>query len=465
MRGRIASKGMAGIFVVALLAAAATLGGATLGSGSPRASASPPAAAPAATPERAPAAQDVDATLCCYSELTQHLVERTPLPGGGWQIVIEATLDSNAVCHVFLLQCVVEPELSPANLTLTDVECLSPAWNQIQITLPFVGTVVDVCARFDRHSAGHDQKFRFTYTTPLNSGTVTETAKFFRFPEEYFFVRAQDTITVDLSPAAVIVQDCPDLAEIGASITCHTTVTVEPATTVPDASVELSSAPAQLTVTSLTPDASPGSWDCATLPTCTYTAGGGTLPPGTYEFTSTATVAGPAGDVDDCAVVRTLATPVAQDCDPVTVFEVQDTFVELSKVSTTFDAKPGARIAWTVTLTNSGPVAAENIRLSEAPPALVDGATIRFVSGTGAWTCTSTATLLECTTTDASMPVGEATFEVVGTISPTAPPGAAIVNEIEADYDNNPYGPEEPVRAGDIVEVAGIAVARPTFAG
>ena len=94
-----------------------------------------------------------------------------PLSGGGWRVTIEATLDSNTICHTLLFQCVVEPELNPANLTLESVQCLSPGWNQIQITLPVVGTVVDVCARFDHHRAGLDQKFRFVYTTPVSVGS------------------------------------------------------------------------------------------------------------------------------------------------------------------------------------------------------------------------------------------------------------------------------------------------------
>jgi len=101
---------VAGIAVV--LAAVATLGVATvgLGDGGSDASVATARSAPlapraeqttGATAETGAAAQaDVD---CCRSQITQDLVDRNPLPGGGFEIVIEATLDSNAVCHVLLL--------------------------------------------------------------------------------------------------------------------------------------------------------------------------------------------------------------------------------------------------------------------------------------------------------------------------------------------------------------------------
>jgi hypothetical protein len=102
--------------------------------------------------------------------------------------------------------------------------------------LPVVGDV-DVCARFDANRAGQDQKFRFTYTTPLNTGTVSETVKFFRFPEEIFFIRAEHTITVDLPNAADILEECPDIAEVGTQITCTTRLEVLEGSVVPVASV------------------------------------------------------------------------------------------------------------------------------------------------------------------------------------------------------------------------------------
>ena len=79
------------------------------------------------------------------STITQQVVHREPLAGGGWRITIEATLDSNAVCHVFLLQCVVEPQVVTPHMKLQSLECVSPAWVNIEVTLPIIGTNINVC--------------------------------------------------------------------------------------------------------------------------------------------------------------------------------------------------------------------------------------------------------------------------------------------------------------------------------
>ena len=126
------------------------------------------------------------------STITQQVVHREPLAGGGWRITIEATLDSNTVCHVFLLQCVVEPQVITPHMTLQSLECVSPAWVNIDITLPFPGTAINVCARFDADRAGRHQKFRYVFVTDFDVGTVNETVRFFRFPEEFFFIRARE---------------------------------------------------------------------------------------------------------------------------------------------------------------------------------------------------------------------------------------------------------------------------------
>jgi len=385
------------------------------------------------------------------SQITQDLVDREPLPGGGWRVTIEATLDSNAICHVLLFQCVVEPELRPANMTLESVECLSPGWHQIQITLPFVGTVVDVCARFDAERAGHDQKFRFTYTTPLDVGSVTETVEFFRFPEEFFFIRAQNTITIDLAAEADVLEECPDTAAIGTTVTC--TLRVEALSSVPNASVTRTP-PAQFTNATLVPDANPGDWDCTAVTTCDYIAAGGTLAPGVYTFTAVGDVVAPAGDAEECSDAATGGTTIASDCDEILVYDADiDTFVDIEKTASVTEVEPGSSLTFTITVTNEGPNAAENVRVFETPSSLLDSAAIRFVRGDGDWSCSSGATL-ECTAATLATN-GSATFEIMGVVSPSAPGGSTILNEVTAVYANDPFGPDFPVRDGTLVRVLG----------
>jgi uncharacterized repeat protein (TIGR01451 family) len=399
------------------------------------------------------------------SQIIQDLVDREPLPGGGWQLTIEATLDSNAICHVLLFQCVVKPELAPANMTLQSVECLSPGWHQIQITLPFVGTVVDVCARFDANRAGLDQKFRFTYTTPLDVGSLSETVQFFRFPEEFFFIRAQSTLLIELAAEADVLEDCPDSAAIGTSIAC--TVRVEALSNVPSASVTRMP-PAQFTNATLVPDANPGDWDCTAVTTCTYTADGGTLPPGEFTFTAAADVVGPAGDVEECAAVATGVSEISSDCDTVRVYaDDTDTFIEVEKTAPVTEVEAGTALTFTIAVTNLGPNPAQNLRVFETPSALLENATIAFVGGDGDWACASGATL-ECTAP--VLPVNAtATFEVTGVVSPSAPAGSQIVNEVTVEYANDPFGPDFPVRDGTLVQVLGVTAtpvrATPTFTG
>jgi len=388
------------------------------------------------------------------STITQEVVNREPNPGGGWTITIEATLHSNAVCHVLLFQCVVEPELAPANLTLQSVQCLSPAWHPIKITIPFAGTVVDVCARFDAERAGRDQKFRFTYTTLVDVGNVSETVRFFRFPEEYFFIRAQDTISIELAAQADTEMDCPDSAAIGTTIPCS--VRVEALSNIPAASVTLP-AQASFTNTSLTPDSSPGDWDCSAVSACTYTANGGVLPIGEYTFTAPADVIGPEADAQRCATTMSGATQVTQGCDPVRVYDANvDTMLDIEKTAPVTEIPAGARLTFDIAVSNIGANAGQSVRVFETPPALLTGATIRFVGGGGTWTCASSTTL-QCTAP--SLGIGRAgavaLFEVTGTVSASAPAGSAIVNEVTAEWVNDPFGPDFPARDGALVQVQG----------
>jgi hypothetical protein len=395
---------------------------------------------------------------CCRSQITQDLVDRNPLPGGGFEIVIEATLDSNAVCHVLLLQCVVEPELAPANMTLQSVECLSPRWVNINITLPVVGDV-DVCARFDANRAGQDQKFRFTYTTPLDTGSVSETVEFFRFPEEIFFIRAENTITIDLPNEADILEECPDIAEIGTQITCTTRVEVLAGSVVAAANVVRTS-PAELVNGTLTSDQA--GWVCAAL-TCTYTDNGGTLPEGVYTFTATSDVVGPVADVEDCSAINTGATEIASDCDLVTIFAASDTFAALEMGADRATAPPGAPVVWTVTFTNDGDNPLDGARMVNDTARLVIDLSISHVAGAGAWTCGAPGGTPICDLAPgASIPVGgSAIFEIRGSVVTTAVAGDVVVSEVEATYANDPFGPAFPLRDGTTIEV----VVEPTFTG
>jgi uncharacterized repeat protein (TIGR01451 family) len=301
----------------------------------------------------------------------------------------------------------------------------------------------------------------------VSVGTVSETVQFFRFPEEFFFIRAEDTITIDLAAEADVLVDCPDTAAIGTSIDCS--VRVEAFSNVPAASLTVAP-PAQFTNVTLTPDVNPGDWDCTGLTTCDYTAGGGTLGVGEYTFTMSADVGGPEGVAEACASVATSGTEIDADCDDVQVYEDDtDTFLEIEKASTVTEVDPGAALAYTVTVTNTGPNPAADVRVFETPPPLLGGATIRFVSGDGDWTCASGATL-ECTTSTLATG-GVATFEVAGTVSASAAAGAPIVNEVTVEYANDPFGPDFPVRAGALVQVRGASTpatpvtATPTFTG
>ena len=397
------------------------------------------------------------------STITQEVVHREPLAGGGWRITIEATLDSNAVCHVFLLQCVVEPQVVTPHMKLQSLECVSPAWVNIDITLPFLGTSVNVCARFDAERAGRDQRFRYVFVTDFDVGTVNETVRFFRFPEEFFFIRAENTITIDLEAEADISEECPDTAAIGTQVDC--TVRVEALSNVPTASVNRT-VPAQFVNTTLVPDADPGNWDCTAVTSCDYTANGGTLQPGVYTFTATADVVAPPDDVQDCTDVATAGTTLNSACADVRVYEDDtDTFLDIEKVSGATDVTPGAPISYTITVTNLGPNPATTLAVFENPPALLAGASLAFTGGDGTWACVNGSTLICTAPTFASG--GVATFTVTGTVALTAQDGDVIVNEIAVGWANSPFGPDVTVRDGNAIRVVTNAVVpiTPRFTG
>jgi uncharacterized repeat protein (TIGR01451 family) len=391
------------------------------------------------------------------SAITQDLVDRTKLPGTGWELVIEATLDSNTVCHVLLFQCVVEPQLAPANMTLVSVECLSPRWANIQIFMPPEGRVVDVCARFDGRRAGHDQKFRFTYHTTVDTGTVSERVEFFRFPEEIFFIRAQHTITIDLGNAADVLIDCPDTAQVGTNVVCSVRLDVHAA--INETVGVTSQPPLEFTPASSTLTPPAGGWTVcgpAGVLTCTWAAP--PLPAGTYTFSATSLVASGDGPVETCAQASSAAVlnPPIQDCDTVQIFSPSDTSLDLGVTAASTRLLAGEPVTLSITVDNTGPNPAQTLRLFQTPPVGLVDLVVRSVGGGGTWTCTSTASLLECAS--ATLPVGLATFEVTGRVSPDARPGN-ILSEWDLTAANDVFAPE-PVRAGVVLTVLGL-----TFTG
>ena len=89
--------------------------------------------------------------------------------------------------------------------------------------------------------------------------------------------------------------------------------------------------------------------------------------------------------------------------------------------------QPGAALAWTVTLTNSGPSTATNVTWSDALPA---GTTFTSLNAAAGWSCTTPAAgtngTVSCSL--ASFPVGTAVFTINGAVTAATLPGTAITN-------------------------------------
>ena len=88
---------------------------------------------------------------------------------------------------------------------------------------------------------------------------------------------------------------------------------------------------------------------------------------------------------------------------------------------------PGGALAWTVTLTNSGPSAATNVTWSDALPA---GTTFTSLNPAAGWSCTTPAagTIGTVSCSLASFPVGTAVFTINGAVNAATLPGTAITN-------------------------------------
>lgn len=265
------------------------------------------------------------------SELSAELVSRTLDPATGrWDVVVEATLDSRALCLPAVFDCILAPEVDPAGAELVAVACPGPLWNHL-----FFFT--DHCLK-QIFTAGHDQRFRMTYRTDAPApASVPITVRFGRgLLTQMVQELARTTLTVDLSASLDLASTCtPDLAPGGTPVTCTLTVThPDPGDAPPAVDVaELSVASAP---TSLLPagglvldPGSAGSWTC-TAATCTLD-GGSELPAGatsTFTWTSTAASTQDGGDV---AVTSTLdygigtADRQASAADDITVVGAGDT--------------------------------------------------------------------------------------------------------------------------------------------
>ncbi|MCC7078788.1 MAG: DUF11 domain-containing protein [Acidimicrobiia bacterium] len=393
----------------------------------------------------------------CSSSITQALVEKT-WQGDHWTIVIEATLDSNVVCHFLLLQCVVQPEQDPPDMTLTGVSCLSGGWAHVMIDV--LGFSRNVCAKFNHHTAGQEPKFRFSYTTDQIGGQVSETVKFYRFPEELFVPpRAEDTITIDLGVGLLLKKSCPDTIEAGTNITCGLSVAypAEPGGPPVMFGTLTELPPPEFVGGTLTADDGP--WPCFAL-TCdilymwpgdawafTYTAFVDTLADGTVENRARLTYDNGGG-------------PQSVDAaDDVTIYRPTDTFVTVTKQADQTSVQAGGKVSYTITVTNEGnglvPVDATNVVVADVPPPGMVDAVLSFVSGVGTWQCGGVV----CTA--ATMPVGATTFALSGTVGAAVPGGTVLLNEVDVRWENDVFGPDFTERAGAETTVTAAVIVPP----
>jgi len=387
------------------------------------------------------------------SHLELSLVNRTYVPeADAWDIVIEGTLDSNAICLPAIFDCIVEPQVSPTGGSLTDTTCLSPQWNHLIFFFQH-------CIK-QFPSAGHDQKFRFTYRTNpgVTSGTFTSTVRFGRgFLPFIFNPLAQASITVDLDVTLHVLKECPDTVSSGEAVECAITVTYPDDggggppitdTTVTDVP------PAEFGTNALVAGPSGATWNCVDV-ACTLAAG--SLDPGdvqTFVYSAQVTPTPDGGDVVNTAVLTydDGSPQETSHSDAITIIGDDDTDVTLTKDPDEAIVEPGQEASYTITVTNDGspsglPNDAVNVRLTDTPSPYLLGATLAHVSGVGAWTCAA----LECVTP--TMPLGAAVFRVTGTVATDIPPDTPLVNQAAIRWDNDIFGPDFPVQVGAAIEI------------
>ncbi len=108
-------------------------------------------------------------------------------------------------------------------------------------------------------------------------------------------------------------------------------------------------------------------------------------------------------------------------------FELQMADLSVTKVGTPDPVVAGGNLAWTVTIGNSGTIAAEMAQLSDPLPA---GTTFVSVSSPAGWSCSTPAVgtngTVSCSI--ASLPVGSATFTIVAAVDGGTLPGTVLSN-------------------------------------
>jgi uncharacterized repeat protein (TIGR01451 family) len=389
------------------------------------------------------------------SRLSMELVSRSyDAPAQQWVLVLEARLDSRAICLPLVFDCIVEPQARPSGATLTDVECVDPWWGHL-------GIFTDRCMK-QLFFAGHDQTFRFTYRTDAGSDpdALTIGARFGRGVVPIILQQLASTeLTVDLRASLDVAKDCPDTTVgPGAPIECELTVTYAGQDAGPVTVAELAdtvSDPSLIegaTLTTTDPD-----WTCpgAGAP-CGLT---GSIEAGdsvVFDYAATAADTQDGGDVENTATLTYETGPdtlVATSVDRVTVTGRQDTVLDIVKTADAETARPGDRVSWTVTVANVGvpggvALDASSVVLTDVASGVVSDLTIAQVDGVGTWTCSDGV----CTTP--SMPPGTTTFRATGTLSSTAVAGDVVVNQTDVRWTNDVFGPDHPAVAGATLSVA-----------
>jgi hypothetical protein len=384
------------------------------------------------------------------SILSLQLVDRSfDLVTGAWTLVVDARLDSRALCLPVLFDCVVEPQ-EPDGATLSAVECLSPRWNHLWF-------FEDRCIK-QAFVVGHDQQFRFTYVTDPGAAPAALDVDV-RVGRGFLPVIVREltsaTLRIDLTASADVAKQCPAASVVAGEVfECEITVSAPGQGDAPPVGVAVLSdagAPGALvTSESLT---GPAGWSCVDL-TCTLSTP--PFDPGghavfTYRATATATQDG--GTFENTATLDYGAvTPdrTATSSDRVVVVGEQDTDLVVEKVAVSTSARPGEVVSWIVTIINDG-LPADDVVLTDLVVGPVEGLSVRQLDGAGSWSCVAA----RCTA--ASVPAGVARFLVEGTLAAAATPGT-VVNQVDVVWSNDVFGPDHPAVAGAAIEVLGAVV-------